>query len=276
LPVLSILTLTTPALAFWRNIAVCFAERLTHLPDLEAVRDKATVTAEDDDVRQWLAVAPLCPGAEYFSRDLLLQVWSTLLDTFRRHIRTYDGTVEAFIHAYRPTLQLAGRVFFHLVENTKGGAPFAFLATYATSLGGDGTSRHVPLKYALQEYGNDRDKLLDLLGTVYRAARDSALLPHPGEWRNLSPLGWEPQQAYTFSGSATLRTLRHSVPHPQLVERQSAGARLQVNIGYRCANLCWHECPLNRLPSLSSRRADYGCRSPPTAAPKRRIGTHQK
>ena len=71
--------------------------------------------------------------------------------------------MEAFIHAYRPTLQLAGRIFFHLVENTKGAAPFAFLVTYATRLGGDGTSRHLPLKYALQEYGNDRDKLLELL-----------------------------------------------------------------------------------------------------------------
>ena len=156
-------TALPPALAFWRDIAVCFAERLAHLPDLEAVRDKATVAVEDDEVQQWLAMAPLCPGAEYLSRDLLKQVWSTLLDTFRRHIRTYDGTVEAFIHAYRPTLQLAGRVFFHLVENTKGDAPFAFLATYSTSLGGDGTSRHLPLKYALQEYGNDRDKLLELL-----------------------------------------------------------------------------------------------------------------
>jgi hypothetical protein len=242
-----------PALAFWRDIAVCFAERLAHLPDLEAVRDKATVTVEDDDVRQWLAVAPLCPGAEYFSRDLLMQVWSTLLDTFRRHIRTYDGTVEAFIHAYRPTLQLAGRVFFHLVENTKGGAPFAFLATYATSLGGDGTSRHLPLKYALQEYGNDRDKLLELLGTVYRAARDSALLPQLLENGEIfHPLGWEPQQAYTFLQEVPLYERSGILCRiPNWWNAKSAGARLQVNIGTAAPTFVGMNALLNCVPSLS-------------------------
>jgi hypothetical protein len=43
-------TALSPALAFWRDIAVCFAARLAHLPDLEEVRDKATVVIEDDDV----------------------------------------------------------------------------------------------------------------------------------------------------------------------------------------------------------------------------------
>jgi hypothetical protein len=78
-----------PALAFWRDIAVCFAERLAHLPDLEAVRDKATVTVEDDDVRQWLAVAPLCPGAEYFSRDLLLQGFCRKVWFLRQNPKTW-------------------------------------------------------------------------------------------------------------------------------------------------------------------------------------------
>ena len=246
-------TALPPALAFWREIAVCFAERLAHLPDLEAVRDKATVTVEDDEVRQWLAVAPLCPGAEYFSRDLLTQVWSTLLDTFRRHIRTYDGTVEAFIHAYRPTLQLAGRVFFHLVENTTGGAPFAFLATYSTSLGGDGTSRHLPLKYALQEYGDDRDTLLELLGTVYRAARDSALLPQLLENGEIfHPLGWEPQQAYTFLQEVPLYERSGILCRiPNWWNAKSAGARLQVNIGTAAPTFVGMKALVNCVPSLS-------------------------
>ena len=107
----------------------------------------------------------------------MTRLWATLQDTFRRLIKTYDGTVEAFIHAYSPTRQLAGKIFFHLVETTKGPAPFAFLVTYATRLGGDGTARHLPLKYALQEYGNDRDKLLELLGTVSGRAHQHAAAP---------------------------------------------------------------------------------------------------
>jgi non-specific serine/threonine protein kinase len=240
-------------LAFWRDIAVCFAARLAHLPDLEAVRDKATVVIEDGDVQQWLAMAPLCPGAEYLGRDLLTHVWSTLLETFRRHIRTYDGTVEAFIHAYRPTLHLAGRVFFHLVENTKGGAPFAFLATYSTSLGGDGTSRHLPLKYALQEYGHDREKLLELLGTVYRAARDSALLPQLLENGEIfHPLGWEPQQAYTFLQEVPLYERSGILCRiPNWWNARAAGARLQVTIGTAAPTFVGMHALVHCVPSLS-------------------------
>ena len=246
-------TALPPALAFWRDIAVCFAERLAHLPDLEEARDKATVAVKTDEVQQWLAMAPLCPGAEYLSRDLLKQVWSTLLDTFRRHISTYEGTVEAFIHAYRPTLQLAGRVFFHLVEHTKGDAPFAFLATYSTSLGGDGTSRHLPLKYALQEYGNDRDKLLELLGAVYRAARDSALLPQLLETGEIfHPLGWEPPQAYTFLQEVPLYERSGILCRiPNWWNAKSAGARLQVNIGTAAPTFVGMNALVSCVPSLS-------------------------
>src|SRR5215471_2388938 len=108
-----------PTLAFWRDLACSFADKLLHLPDLEGKREQATVALDEDEVEQWLAVAPLGPGAEYLTAFLVTRFWSTLQDTFRRLIKSYDGTVEAFIHAYGPTRQLAGRVFFHLVENTK-------------------------------------------------------------------------------------------------------------------------------------------------------------
>jgi superfamily II DNA or RNA helicase len=240
-------------LTFWRDLAVCFAERLAHVPDLEVVRDKATVALEDAEVQQWLAMAPLCPGAEYLSRDLLTQVWSTLLDAFRRHIKTYDGTVEAFIHAYRPTLQLAGRIFFHLVENTRGEAPFAFLATYSTSLGGDGTSRHLPLHYALQEYGNDRDKLLELLGTVYRAARDSTLLPQLLDSGEIfHPLGWGAPEAYTFLQEVPLYERSGILCRiPNWWNAKSAGARLQVSIGNAQPAFVGMDAVLSCVPSLS-------------------------
>ncbi len=101
-----------PALAFWRDLACSFADKLVHLPDLEALRDQATAALEEDEVEHWLAIAPLCPGAEYLNPLYVRRLWSTLQDTFRRLMNTYDGTVEAFMHAYSPTRQLAGRIFF--------------------------------------------------------------------------------------------------------------------------------------------------------------------
>ena len=101
-----------PTLAFWRDLACRFADKLVHLLDLETMRDQATAVLEEDEVEHWLAIAPLCPGAEYLNSLYVRRLWSTLQDTFRRLMHTYDGTVEAFIHAYSPTRQLAGRIFF--------------------------------------------------------------------------------------------------------------------------------------------------------------------
>src|SRR5882724_2258301 len=69
-------------------LACSFADKLVHLPDLEALRDQATVVLEEDEVEHWLAVAPLCPGAEYLNALYVTRLWATLQDTFRRLIKT--------------------------------------------------------------------------------------------------------------------------------------------------------------------------------------------
>jgi SNF2 domain-containing protein/SNF2 helicase protein/helicase-like protein len=241
-----------PSLAFWRDLACRFAEKLLHLPDLETLREHTTATLEADEVESWLAVAPLCPGAEYLNALYVRRLWATLQDTFRRLMHTYDGTVEAFMHAYSPTRQLAGRIFFHLVENPQGPAPFAFLVTYATRLGGDGTSRHLPLKYALQEYSNDRDKLLELLSTVYRAARTSTLLPPLLESGDIfHPLGWEPQTAYTFLQEVPLYEQSGILCRiPNWWSAKAIGANLRVNIGTAAPAFIGMDAVLDCAPSL--------------------------
>src|SRR5262245_9348624 len=242
-----------PSLAFWRDLACSFADKLVHLPDLEALRDQATAVLEEDEVERWLAIAPLCPGAEYLTPLYVRRLWSMLQDTFRRLVKTYDGTVEAFVHAYSPTRQLVGKIFFHLVENTKGPAPFAFLVTYSTRLGGDGTARHLPLKYALQEYGNDRDKLLELLGTVYRAARTSTLLPPLLESGDIfHPLGWEAPTAYTFLQEVPLYERSGILCRiPNWWSVKATGASLRVTIGTAAPAFIGMDAVLNCAPSLS-------------------------
>lgn len=242
-----------PTLAFWRDFTVSFAEQLAHLPDVEALRERATVDLSEAASQHWCAQAPLGPGVEYLSSAFLQHLWASLHTIFRRLIRAYDGTVEAFIHSYRPHLQLAGRVFFHLVENTRGGAPFAFLATYATHMGGDGAARHLPLKYALEEYRHDRDKLLDLLGTVYRAARDSTLLPRLLDQGEIfHPLGWDPHTAYTFLQEVPLYERSGVLCRiPNWWQATSAGPRLSVSIGTTQPTFVGMDALLHCVPSLS-------------------------
>ncbi len=243
----------SPSLAFWRDLAASFAEQLAHVPDLEDLRENAAVDLAAEAILERLASAPLVTGAEYLNPDLITAIWSALHDAFRRAITSYDGTVEDFIHAHRPNLQLAGRIFFHLVENNKGNAPFAFLATYSTRMGGDGASRHLPLKYALQEYGSDRDKLLELLSTVYQAAKESELLPHMLESGEIfHPLGWSPAEAYTFLREVPLYERSGVLCRiPNWWTAQSAGANVSVNIGTAAPSFVGMNAILNCVPSLS-------------------------
>lgn len=188
-----------PVLAYWRDFAGVFVESLIHQEDLEEKREKAIAPWNDKIADEFLAAAPLFSGSENLSNSFFALLWLKLNNAYTKLIKTYRGSVEDFVHAFSPKLQLAGRVFFHLVENKKEGSPFAFLATYSISSSKTGGPKHLPLKHALKEHEDDREKLLELLGTVYRAARESAFLTELLERGELfHPLGWNEKQAFTF------------------------------------------------------------------------------
>ncbi len=187
------------SLDFWRRFAGCFVRHLRLTPDLETLRGKVIVEPADDELADLFQSMPAMVGAEYINQDVLVDFWQRLNTVFAGAITSHDGTVAEFIHRYSPSSHLLGRIYFHLVENRDGDYPFAFLATYSTAMGGDGTTRHLPLKYALQEYRDNRDKLLELLTTVYQAAEKSALITDLLESNELfSPLAWTSKEAATF------------------------------------------------------------------------------
>ncbi|MBW1801329.1 MAG: ATP-dependent helicase, partial [Deltaproteobacteria bacterium] len=157
----------SPSLDFWRNIAGEFAKKLCRTPDLEVLRHKVDISLEEDALKRHLECAPLVAGSEYLTPELIENVWKRLHNAFCLSIKSYKGTVENFIRDYSPNVHLVGRVFFHLVESKSDDYPFAFMATYSTRLNRQGKSKHLPLKHALQEYGGDSEKLLELLTTVH-------------------------------------------------------------------------------------------------------------
>jgi non-specific serine/threonine protein kinase len=187
------------SLDYWRSFAGLFVKRLAQTPDLEFLRHRAEITIEDDELQSHLDNAPLMTGSDYLSLELLRGIWLRLQQTFADAIKSYGGSVEDFIKGYSPDAHLIGRVFFHLVENKNEEYPFAFLATYSTRLNEQGKSRHLPLKHALQEYGQDSQRLLDLLATVHRAAAKSPLISELLETGELfHPLAWTAKEAFSF------------------------------------------------------------------------------
>ena len=121
-------------------------------------------------------------------------------------------------------LHVPERIFLHLVENKDGEDPFVFMATYA-SLGEDHAVHHMPLKYALTEYQDDRDKLLALLSCLNRAAEVSDLiaeLVESGEMFHV--LRFTGKEAYQFLRDVEKnRTDRDSLPDSELVEKACNG-----------------------------------------------------
>jgi len=188
----------TVAGGFLHLVSDVFLKRLTSLPELELAREKVDLKASAEDVDALMKAVPFAIGAEYIDAKWINAVFHRLLDIFRREITQYHGSVEMYLTEKNQHLHVPERIFFHLVEHKGDDFPFAFLATYATKVT-DGKVRHVPLKYALTEYGNDREKLLKLLACLNRAAEVSELIGsfiESGEM--FHPLRLTAEEAYLF------------------------------------------------------------------------------
>ncbi|MBL7132208.1 MAG: DEAD/DEAH box helicase [Candidatus Omnitrophica bacterium] len=194
------------SLGFLRNFAHLFTQKLSHTPNLEQIRDKIAISLEKNEIINILHKSPFMIGAEYLNEDILEALWLQLNIQFQQEIKKYKGSVENFIKEHSSNIHLVGRVYFHLVENKKSEEfPFAFLSTYSTSLNKQGKLRHLPLKYALEEYGDDNLKLLDLLSTVHLAAKESHLISRILDSGDIfHPLAWSSKEAFQFLKEITL------------------------------------------------------------------------
>ncbi len=187
------------SLDYWRRFSGLFVKKLYQTPDLEALRHRVKISILKAELETHLASAPMMTGAEYLREELLESQWTRLNEAFSQSIQFYEGSVADFIRTYSPDVHLVGRVFFHLVENKSDEYPFAFMATYTTRLNRHGKSKHLPLKHALEEYGNDDEKLLELLTTVHTAEKRSPLMGELLETGELfHPLAWSAEEAFTF------------------------------------------------------------------------------
>lgn len=160
---------------YTKKLMHTFLEKLTQLPELEMIREKAKVTLTQEDENELLQAMPFALGSEYVTREWLSCVMDRLNLVFCREMESYEGTVALYLEEKKQQLRVPERIFFHLVESKEEEYPFAFVATYASQQS-DGKVRHMPLKYALTEYQNEREKLLSLLSCLNKAAEVSELI----------------------------------------------------------------------------------------------------
>ncbi len=154
-----------------------------------------------------VAAAPLMPGSEYLTVEVLQNLWLELGAAFTAEHAEAKLPIADFLRRFSPAWNLVGRVHFHLAENKKDEqAPFAFLATYTHQLSAHGKAQHLPLGRALEEYAGaaNRDRLLSLLLPVKRAAERLPWLREMVDSGELfHPLRWSPEEAFRFLNGVT-------------------------------------------------------------------------
>lgn len=245
-------TSLSSSLVFWRKFAALFINTLRLSSDLEELRGDIKLPLGDDELSVLLDTAPLMTGSEYLQPEVLAAVWDNLHQSFSTNIDEFEGTVEAFIKEYSPDVHLAGRIYFHLVENKDHDVPFAFLATYSTTVGEEGESKHLPLKFALQEYSDDQARLLKLLVTVDTAAKKSSLIRQMRDSGDLfHPLAWSGQQAFIFLREIPLYEESGIVCRmPNWWKKKSANISVAITVGERVPSMVGMNALLDFRPRL--------------------------
>lgn len=203
-----------PAFRFWRSFSEAFVGALCRLPD--DLGPRSLTPPSDDELERFLGKAPPMTGGEYLSVQALAGIWEALA------IWTEDALValvaasgpqgldpnnpgaalQQFLSERAPLWRRVGRVTFNLAENQADPAkPFAFLATYVTSLTVEGRDRHLPLGRALKRYAQvgDSSALQSLLIPVREAASRLKWVQELVESRLVyHPVAFTVKRAYKF------------------------------------------------------------------------------
>ncbi|MGH4120785.1 DEAD/DEAH box helicase [Clostridium sp.] len=221
------------SLTYLRHIIATFIKKLSMNPDIEILREKTIVDIEKDEIKALLDIAPYLTGSEYLSDEWIERLWQKLNNSFAEIIGAYIGSIADFFSLFSSNINLIGRVFFHLVESKKDEYPFAFLATYSVNDVKNGTSKHLPLKNALIEYGENNKKLLNLLSTVNKASEKSQLISELLDTGEIfHPLGLSAGEAYTFLKEIPLYEQAGILCRiPKWWKNKSASLKMSVSVG---------------------------------------------
>ena len=191
-------------LAFWRGVAMQFIAAVCASPEAAAAEAPWAREPTSTELTRWIDEAPPMRGGEYLDAARLVGLWRSLQEAIEAERAESGLPFGEFLAARDSRWRQVGRVHFNLAENRKDAErPFAFLATYAASLGAHGALRHAPLGAALREFAGAgaKSELLRLLEPVQRAAESCPWLEEIVDSGEIfHPLRWTPSEALRLLG----------------------------------------------------------------------------
>lgn len=241
-----------PSMAFLHLLSEEFLKALTTQPELEIARETIQVTVSEEVCRQLQHSVHFGIGTEYINAEWIAGNFAKLNREYSNQIAAYEGTVALFLTEKSQQLRIPERIFFHLVENKEGDYPFAFLATYATR-DEMGKVCHMPLKYALTEYKEQRETLLTLLSCLNKAAEASPLIAgfvEKGEM--FHPLGLTSAEAYEFlKAIPAIKEAGIMCRIPNWWKKNAASVSLAVQLGEKKAAMLGFDTLVSMQPRLT-------------------------
>ncbi|MDR1530792.1 MAG: DEAD/DEAH box helicase [Clostridiales bacterium] len=182
------------SIQFLIEIAAKVISDISRDPDADTRRAAAEPGSET--LLELLRAVPFVTGCEFVNLLWISKVYQNISAVFTAEFSDYSGSAEEYFKSKNAEINVAGKVYFHLVENKDESYPFAFLATYSS--GDKNNVTHLPLKNALEQR-KSQDELLSLLSAVSRAADKSEFVSELIESGELFlPLKLTAKEAYTF------------------------------------------------------------------------------
>ncbi|RLA40588.1 MAG: hypothetical protein DRR06_17240, partial [Gammaproteobacteria bacterium] len=144
-----------PTFVYWRDFAGKYLSERCLLAPTDPGRIDLLEPLCVADTMPLLLSAPPMRGAEYLSAPALQEIW-TLLDRWVcEQVHAFDS-LAGFLASKAPQWHQVGRVCFHLAENKNDpDYPFAFMATYAPEITGQG--RDSPDRFCFPPDGSRHD-----------------------------------------------------------------------------------------------------------------------
>ena len=219
-------------LYYWRQFISRYLHQLCQQTQLE---HSPTIAPPDTTTLESLCLQlPPMPGAEYCTAAILQQLWQNMDAWLHEQLQHYDD-FNQFLSKQLPAWHQVGRICLHLAENKQDeNHPFAFMGTFAASMGHNARVQYQPLSHAFQIYASQGDKqqLLKLLKPLHDAAEQCPWLTKLIESRDIyHPLAWTPSQAYAFLNSIPALEASGLVVRVPNWWQKRPRPRVQVTIG---------------------------------------------
>ena len=242
----------SPSFRYLSQVSEQFIKDLTSHSEIEIAREQLQVELTEETAERLLGAVPFGMGTEYIDHAWLNGIYQRLSDVYKYEIEQYPGTVAMYLAEKNDQLRVPERIYFHLVENHQDmESPFAFLATYATK-DERGYIHHMPLQYALTEYKNQREKLLELLSCLNQAAEASELISGFVERGEMfHPLRLTAQEAFAFlKAIPEIEQVGILCRIPDWWRRQYASPSLSVSLGDQKPAMLGFETLIRVQPKL--------------------------